>query len=170
MSRLKISVTGKILLLFLVIAIITIGFSFFIGSPLIEEMGQKGITRSIDLGEKAVQDSSNALEQSAEQQIFSLVQDKAEITNLYFERSEGDLRFIAEAAQKQVSEPLQTGGQSVAIVNGPQNPNASGFLHVAPGVSLNETSEEIRYLSEMDRFCIPLVATNPDLDSIYIGT
>ncbi|HWQ66447.1 MAG TPA: SpoIIE family protein phosphatase [Methanospirillum sp.] len=170
MSIIKPSVTGKVILLFLIIAIITIVFSFLIGSPLIEEVGHKASLRSVGLGEKAVEDSSIALERGAEQEIFSLAKDKAEITNLFFIRSEGDLKFLADAAEQQFADPLTEKKTIYTKLNPPQDPNKSALWHSAPGISANITDDEVRYLSEMDRYCIPLYATNPDLDSVYIGT
>jgi len=170
MNRIKISVSQKILLLFLTIAIITIGFSFIIGSPLIEETGKKAAARSTGLGEKAVQDSSAALEKSAERELLSLAQDKAEITTQYFARAEGDLRFLADATETVLSDDITDTGQGYGKNQTPADPVKAALIHASPNATAEITGDEAGYLSRMDHICIPLLSTNPDLDSIFIGT
>ena len=170
MKRVNISVSQKILLLFLAITIITIGFSYFIGSPLIEETGQKASIRSTGLGEKAVQDSSAALEESAERELSSLARDKAEITNLYFTRAEGMMRFLAGVAAQHVYENGTVPGAVYTKEIRPPDPAKAALIHLAPNASTSITGDEATFMSGMDKFCIPLLGVNSDLDSIYIGS
>ncbi|MDD1725141.1 MAG: cache and HAMP domain-containing protein, partial [Methanospirillum sp.] len=169
MSQGKISVTIKILFLFLVIAIITLGFSVFIGFPLIEEIGRKASVSSIDLGEKAVEDSSQALLQSAERELLSLAQDKAELSNYYFSRSENNLKFLYQVVKQEMDIPASGTGHVYGNDSPPADPKTSSLLHAAPNASPG-TNEEVGYLSDMDKYFLPLYGTNADLDSIYIGT
>lgn len=169
MSQGKMSVTIKILILFLLIAIITLGFSVFIGFPLIEEIGQKASVSSIDLGEKAVEDSSQALLESAERELLSLAQDKAELSNYYFTRSEDNLEYLAEASKQLMTMPASGSGHVYGNDTPPADPNGSSLLHTAPNASPG-SDEEIRYLGDMEQYLLPLYGTNTDLDSVYIGT
>lgn len=166
----KISVTIKILILFILIAIITIGFSLFIGTPLIEKIGQTATIKSTELGDKAVRDSSSALLASAKQELFSLASDKAEITNLFFIKNGGDLEFLAKTAKQQMQQPVTNAGPIYTKEIIPPDPMRAGLLHSAPNATHNETSKEALLLTEMNRYCIPLYETNPDIDSIFIGT
>ncbi len=170
MNLIKLSVSHKILLLFLVISILTIGFSFFIGSPLIEETGQKAAVRSSTLGEKAVEDSSAALTASAKRELLSLAGDRAEITNLYFVRYNGYLHQITEAAGMHLAVPPPPPGEMNTVETRPENPGTAALMHLVPGAGSDTGSEEAVYLSGMDDVCIPLIGTDTNIDSVYIGS
>ena len=172
----KISVAFKILILFFVITLVTIGFNLFIGIPLFEEIGQKASIRSTELGEKAVQDSSAALLASAKSELFSVATDKAEIANLFFEKNEGGLRYLVEITKDQMSQPVNKSHTIYFRDIKPDDPKRASLLHVSANASVNGSSDEAYLLSEMfllselDEFCIPLLDTKPDIDSIFIGT
>ena len=170
MTRKNVSVTIKILFLFFIIAIVTIAFSLIIGTPLIEKIGQTASVKSTELGERAILDSSAALLMSAKQELFSLASDKAEITNLFFLKHERNLQFLAETAKKEMKGPFSSTGILYTKEARPPDPEKAGLIHAAPNATFDASNKEVLLLSGMDKYCIPLDNTNPDIDSVFIGT
>ena len=92
------NVRTKILLLFLGLSVLSLLVTGFVAVYTITGVGNLAESSSISLGREAVNDSSAALMQSAEQNLLRIASDQAEVTDVIFFDTEAEVDILAAHA------------------------------------------------------------------------
>lgn len=159
------SVGTKVFLLFLVLAIFAMGLIASVALFTIDSVGDTAETSSAALGDRAVNDSISALEQSAEIHMLRLATDQADISNTMFEKVAAETSIVSGYA-----EWLQDNqGNYVEITPSSTGIPASTYV-LAPNVSQDSVSSELPLLRNMDIIFHQVVSADPNIAYTYIGT
>jgi len=171
MVPIRLNVRAKILLLFLSLSVISLLITGFVAVYTITGIGNLAGESSVSLGREAVNDSSTALMQSAEQNLLQTASGQAAVTNVVLSDTEAELDFLAaHAAQLQRSPP--------AIYNSPafvREWSRPALLTLSPaifisGTSVTPESEEFASVAGMAHLLRAVRQNDPDLASIYTAT
>ncbi|MDD1702990.1 MAG: SpoIIE family protein phosphatase [Methanoregula sp.] len=145
-----------------------VGYSAF---QTMGDMGSYALTSSGELGDRAVSDSSNALEANAESSLLRLATDQADISNVVFEHVENEMNTLAGyASPVRVQAVTATARTQYSQDQVPPDRNASSVYILAPGVSASGVQAELTSLSSMDVVMQPLLASDNHLTQVYVGT
>ncbi len=167
----KCSLTVKILAVFLALSVTSLAFIGILASINIRGISTYAIDTQVSLGNQAVSESTEALENQAKEALLRLVKDQAALSNTIFEKIGADLNLVSAYASSVWSNPLQIDEQSTLSSNEmPLDPYAASVYLLAPGVDFNSVAEEVSLSRKMDELFKPLLADSPELAWIYIGT
>ena len=167
----KIRIRTKILIIFLGLTLISLILVGYIAFNNIRGVGDYALQSSISLGESAVNDSAEALENQAEEHLLRLVKDQAAISNTLFEKVEAEMNVVVKFAATLWSNPPSLGYQhSYSQEEEPDDIYASSVYVLAPDVAVEAVREELNLSSNLDDIFIPIYANDPNLAGIYIGT
>jgi phosphoserine phosphatase RsbU/P len=165
------NVRTKILLLFLGLSVLSLLVTGFVAVYTITGVGNLAESSSTSLGREAVNDSSAALIQSAEQNLLRVASDQAEVTDIIFSDTEAEVAILAaQAAELQRYPPV--------FVIAPlyvQEKSRPPLLAASPvifvnGTLVNAESEEFASLAGMSHLLKVTKEADPDLASIYVAT
>jgi sigma-B regulation protein RsbU (phosphoserine phosphatase) len=166
-----ISLTTKILIVFLVLSIVSLVIIGSLALNEIQEVGNYALKNNISLGRQAVTDSTNALEDQAEEHLLRLVKDRATISNTLFEKVEAEMNTIARFASTLWSNPPSAGYPgSYSREEKPKDIYAVSVYVLAPNVAVEEVEEELEISSKMDDIFIPVYANDSNLVRVGMGT
>ncbi|HNX17259.1 MAG TPA: SpoIIE family protein phosphatase [Methanoregula sp.] len=167
----KMTVQAKILVVFLSLSMVALGIVGYAAFSTMSDMGAFALASSGQLGDRAVLDSTTALESNAEQSLLRLATDQADISNVVFLQVESEMNTLAgyaSALQTQSgpvsSHPLYSQSKR------PNDPGKSSVYLLAPGVSLQDVQDELYSLATLDDVMRPLLASDPRITQVYIGT
>ncbi len=96
--HIRLNVQAKILAAFLVLSVLSLVVTGFFAFAAITRMGTYAGGSSQTLGENAVNDSSYALQMTAEEYLQRVAIDQANITNVLFEDSNSEMNILAAHA------------------------------------------------------------------------
>jgi len=167
----RIGLTAKILIVFLVLSTVSLAVigSFTLSN--LRGLGEYASQSNLSLGERAVTNSTNALQNQAEEYLLRLAKDQATISNMVFKDVEAETDIMAEYASTLWSNPsLFTYRLSHSEEEKPDDIYSSSVYMLAPNITLNAARKELNLLSNMDNIFIPIYANDPDLTRVYIGT
>ena len=167
----KIKIRTKILVAFLGLTLISLILLGYVALNNIKGVSDYTLQSSISLGESAVNDSAEALENQAEEHLLRLVKDQAAISNTLFEKVEAEMNVVAKFAATLWSNPPSPGYQhSYSQEEEPDDIYATSVYVLAPDVAVDSVKEELNLSSNMDDIFIPIYVNDPNLAWIYIGT
>jgi len=167
----KMTVRAKILVVFLSLSMVALGVVGFAAFSTMSDMGAYALTSSGQLGDRAVSESSTALEANAEASLLRLATDQADISNVVFLQVESEMDTLAGyAASVQArsgpSAPLPLYSQSER----PPDPNTSSVYLLAPGVTRTDVQDELFSLASLDDVMRPMLLSDPRITQVYVGT
>lgn len=167
----RLTVKAKILLVFLSISMAALCIVGFSAISAMSGMGSYALESSGALGTRAVSDSTSALEANAESSLLLIARDQADISNVVFEQVASEMTALAGyAATVQqypagpVSRPLYSQQDQ------PPDPASASVYILAPGVTRTAVSGELSLLQQTDDLMHPLLASDPRLAQVYVGT
>lgn len=167
----RLNVTAKILVVFLALSIASLVLTGSIALITISGVGEYALESGISLGNRAVNDSTTALEQNAEESLLRLAQDQAAISNTLFEQVEAETKVMAAFASSLMNEtPSLPATPSHAQYERPEDIYACSSYVLAPDVTVEQVGEELNRSSTMDTIFIPIYASDPHAQWVYIGT
>lgn len=167
----RLNVREKILLLFLSLSVISLLITGFVAVYTITGIGNLAGESSVSLGREAVNDSSAALMQSAEQNLLQTASGQAAVTNVVLSDTEAELDFLAaHAAQLQRSPPaIHTSPAFVREWSRPALLSHSPAIFIS-GTSVTPESDEFASVAGMAHLLRAVRQNDPDLASIYLAT
>jgi len=158
-------------IVFLVLSIVSLVVIGSLALNEIHEVGNYALKSNISLGRQAVTDSTNALEDQAEEYLLRLVKDQATISNTLFEKVEAEVNTIAKFASTLWSNPPSAGyPRSYSQEEKPKDIYAVSVYLLAPNVAVEEIEEELEISSKMDDIFIPVYGNDSNLVCVGIGT
>jgi len=167
----RFNLTTKILVVFLALSVVSLAIVGVLASINLRGMSNYALDSQTSLGERAVSDSTQALENQAEKDLLRLATDQAAISNAIFEKIGSDINIVAEYASRLWSNPSLFGSQhSYSLTEKPPDPYAASVYLLSPGITASSVAEEVNLSSNMDDIFKPLLANNPNMTWIYIGT
>jgi phosphoserine phosphatase RsbU/P len=168
---LHLNVRAKILLVFLGLSVLSLLVAGFVAEYTITGVGDLAESGSTSLGREAVNDSSVALMQSAEQNLLRVASDQAAVTNVIFSDTEADIDILAVHASHLQQYPPDTVTDPWYSRGETQLPllTASPVIF-ARGTKVTSESEEFRALAGMAHLLRAVHEADPDLESIYVAT
>jgi len=165
----RISVRTKILIVFLSLSMVALGIVGFAAFSTMSDMGSYALASSGQLGDRAVSDSTTALEANAEASLVRLATDQADISNVVFSQVDGEMDTLAGYAATVQPRPVVP-RQIYSPSDHPEDPNASSVYVLAPGVSRPGVQDELYGLASLDDVMGPMLASDPRITQMYIGT
>jgi sigma-B regulation protein RsbU (phosphoserine phosphatase) len=170
-SEFHLTVKGKILALFLFLSVLSLLVTGIVAVYTIAGIGNLAEKSSISLGMEAVNDSSAALTQSAEQHLFRIASDQAAVTDIIFSDTEAELGILAAQAAELQRDPagFVPAAQFVEEKSRPALYRASPVFFAA-GTSVTAGSEEFAALAGMAHLLETVRESDPDLENIYVAT
>ena len=167
----KIRIGTKILAVFLGLFLVSLILFGYVTLNSIREVGDHCLESSILLGGRAVNDSTMALENQAEEYLLRLAKDQADISNTLFEKVESETNVMTMFASALWSNPPPSGyRRSYSHEEEPDDIYATSVYKLAPDVAVDTVRDELNLSSIMDDIFIPIHANDPNLDLIYIAT
>jgi sigma-B regulation protein RsbU (phosphoserine phosphatase) len=167
----RLGVTAKILIVFLTLSIASLVITGSIALITISGVGDYALESGVSLGNRAVNDSTTALENDAEEYLLRMATDQAAISNTLFERVEAETSIMAQFASTLVNDPSSYTHKPLYAQNEtPEDVYARSAYALAPDVDVAAVSEELNVSSCMDDIFIPIYAADPHLTWVYIGT
>jgi len=165
------NVRAKILLLFLGLSVLSLLVTGFVAVYTINGVGNLAESGSISLGREAVNDSSAALMQSAEQNLQRIASDQAAVTDVVFFDTESEMLILASHAgylQRDppdvIPAPWYTGEDNQPLLLAP---TPVIFMN---GTMVTPESEEYKSLTGMAHLLRATKDADPDLTSVYVAT
>src|SRR5271157_3966987 len=104
-SRSRLNVRAKILIIFLALAVIALLITGYVALFSISDVGKSAENSSLSLGQGAVDDSTIALQTSAEDHLIRIASDQAEVTNVLFENTDSEMDILAAAVPMLADNP-----------------------------------------------------------------
>ena len=132
-------------------------------------MGSYALASSGQLGDRAVSDSTTALEANAEASLVRLATDQADISSVVFSQVDGEMDTLAGYAATVQARPAVP-RQIYSPSDQPGDPHASSVYVLAPGVSRAGVQDELYGLASLDDVMGPMLASDPRITQMYIGT
>jgi sigma-B regulation protein RsbU (phosphoserine phosphatase) len=149
-------------------ALCIVGFAAF---STMSDMGSYALESSVQLGERAVSDSTAALEANAESSLLRLANDQAAISNVVFEQVGSEMEALAGYADTVRRRPVIPATRTLYSQDEhPADPEKASVYILAPGVMQSSVNDELSALSMMDDLIRPLRASDTRLTQAYVGT
>ena len=169
--RIRLPVRTKILLVFLGLSMAALLLAGSLAFVQMDDVSRYALARSTDLGARAVNDSTAALERNAEESLLRLAQDQAYISTILFEQVNGDLEVMGRYAATVMANPSMVRPRHFYLQDEePEDRRATSVLFLSPGVDGGRLRDERNAAGMMDDIFIPVSATNRHLAGVYIGT
>ncbi|MBS1125742.1 MAG: protein,cache protein [Nitrospirae bacterium] len=167
----RFSVRAKILSVFLALSVSALILTGFLAFTQMEDVSSFAVNRSTELGNRASADSARALEKNAQDSLLKLASDQAYISNVIFERVEGEIGIMAFYANDiQIHPGKVTARHHYTEEDHPDNPFSTSVLFYSPGVRNTVPAEEVDAIGMMDQVFIPVFASDRRIAAVYIGT
>ncbi|MDD1683531.1 MAG: HAMP domain-containing protein, partial [Methanoregula sp.] len=165
------NVRAKILLLFLGLSVLSLLVTGFVAVYTITGVGNLAESSSTSLGREAVNDSSAALQQSAEQNLLRVASDQAEVTDVIFADTEAEVGILAAHATELQRYPpvFVIAPLYVQEKSQPDLFSASPVIFIN-GTFVNPESEELASVAGMAHLLKATKDADCDLASIYVAT
>lgn len=169
--RIRLSVTTRTLLVFLALSVGAVLVTGFVATWQIREISSYAIERSGDLGVRAIDDSTTALERDAQSSLLRLARDQAYISNILFEQVEGETTAMTHFAQEAMDNPSRARQRHFYLQDEePTDRHSTSVLYLSPGVEKDISPVERNAAGMMDDIFISLFSTDRQLSAVYVGT
>ena len=167
----RIGLSAKILIVFLVLSIVSLAVITYFTLSGLRKLGDYVSKRNLSLEERVVSNSTNALQNQAEEYLLRLAKNQAAISNVVFKNVEAETNTMAEYASTLWSNPSFFKYRRFhSQEEKPDDIYSSSVYMLAPNITLDAARKELNLLSNMDNIFIPIYANDPDLTRVYIGT
>ncbi|MDD1685860.1 SpoIIE family protein phosphatase [Methanoregula sp.] len=167
----NLNVRAKILILFLALALVSLIITGYVAFWTIGDISRSAETSSLVLGTEALDESTAALVESAQDNLLRIASDQAEITNVLFEDTDTELEILAvQASTLQANPPVRPIIHAYDSNNPPGDPFAATLYYLAPGITISPDSEEFRRPAGMDDLLKGTFDADGNLSSLYIAT
>jgi len=171
MSRFKLKITGKILLILLGLSLLSLTFFSAVAVNNMANMGRYALESNASLGASAVSDSSDALEKQAREQLLTMAIDQAVISDALFEKVESETALVASYVADLWERPDDfPGGRTYFQDEQPDTIYTASVSVLAPGITPAAVSTDLRLLSNLDSVFIPVFQKDRNLTQLYVGT
>jgi len=171
MPRFKLKITGKILLILLGLSLLSLTFLSAVAVSNMANMGGYALESNASLGASAVSDSTAALEKQAREQLLTLAIDQAVISDALFEKVESETALVAGYTADLWERPDDfPGGRIYFQDEQPDTIYTASVSALAPGVTPEAVSTDLRLLSNLNSIYIPVFQTDHNLSQLYVGT
>ncbi|MDD5648408.1 MAG: SpoIIE family protein phosphatase [Dehalococcoidia bacterium] len=171
MSRFKLKITGKILLILLGLSLLSLTFLSAVAVSNMANMGRYALESNASLGASAVGDSTDALQKQAREQLLTLAIDQAVISDALFEKVESETALVASyTADLWKRSDDFPGGRTYYQDEQPDTIYTASVSALAPGVTPDAVSTDLRLLSNLNSIFIPVFQTDHNLSQLYVGT
>ena len=170
-TQVRISVKTKILLVFLILSVSALLVTGILAFIQISEVSRYALESSGSLGDRAVQDSTAAMERDARESLMKLARDQAYISNIIFDRVSGEIEMMATYAAVIQADPSRVRPMHFFLQDErPPDPAKTAVLFLSPGVEKNVPVGERNTAGMMTDIFIPLFAADRNLAAVYVGT
>ncbi|MFC1925408.1 SpoIIE family protein phosphatase [Chloroflexota bacterium] len=167
----RFSLTTKILVVFLALLVVSLAVVGTLALVSLQDMGDHALHSQESLGEQAVHDSTQALEDQAEEYLLRLSKNKAAISNTLFEEIEAGINTGGDYASQLWSNPVpSTVPYSYSAEEKPDDIYSASVYYTSPDVTPGSVADDIDLTSCMDEIFIPVLGNNSYLLWIYMGT
>jgi sigma-B regulation protein RsbU (phosphoserine phosphatase) len=171
MPRIKLKITGKILLILLGLSLVSLTFFSAMALNNMANMGKYALESNASLGASAVSDSTDALEKQAREQLLSMAIDQAAISDSLFEKVESETSLVASYMSDLWKRPGDyPGGRTYFQDEQPDTIYTASVSVLAPDVTQAAVSADLRLLSNLNSVFIPIFQTDRNLTQLYVGT
>jgi len=170
-TKFRLKITTKILLTLLGLSIVSLIIFYYVSLSNMTQLGDYALESNTNLGNRAVNDSANALEKQAEANLLQLATDQAAISNTLFKRVEDEVHVLSSFASELYRNPQSfSSRRSYSQSEKPADIYAASVYLLAPGVYTEATQKEIDLLSNMDTVFTPIRQNDANLTWTYIVT
>lgn len=164
----RFGVAAKLLLVMILLTSIIFLVIGGVSWIMMDNLGNYATGSSQALGEKAIGESTTALEEDAEIYLLRLATDQAEITDMIFERIISEMNVINAYGREIIQGSNITPVQWYTKENKPLKPGEAGVIHLSPGVQLNDVRDEIDRISSFQAVFNPLFHADNRLTALYV--
>lgn len=165
------SVRTKILLVFLALSLSALLVTGILAFSQMDETSRFAVDRSTDLGNKASDSSTTALESDAQASLLRLAKDQAYISNILFEQVRGDIDIMAYyASEIQGHQQMVQAQKHYTQDQPPADRYSTSLLFFAPGTEKTATADEVNAAGMMDQIFIPVYSADKRIAAVYAGT
>lgn len=133
----------------------------------ISNLGNYATESSLALGERAIGESTTALEEDAEIYLLRLATDQAEITDMVFERIISEMKVINDYG-KEIIRKNNTPVEWYSRDTRPTKPGETGVIHLSPNCSPEDVRDEIYALSSFQPVFNTLFHADNRLTALYV--
>ena len=167
----RFSVKTKILLVFLLLSVSALLVTGILAFIQIGEVSRYAVESSSSLGDRAVEDSTAAMEKDARGSLLRLARDQAYISNIIFDRVSGEIEMMASYAGSIQADPSRVRARHFYLQDEePADRTETSVLFLSPGIEKNVPVEERDAAGMMTDIFIPLFAADKNLAAVYVGT
>ena len=171
MPRIKLKITGKILLILLGLSLISLAFFSAMALNNMANMGRYALESNASLGASAVSDSTDALQKQAREQLLALATDQAAISDALFEKVESETSLVASYMADLWKRPADfPGGRTYFQDEQPDTIYTASVSVLAPDIAPAAVSADLRLLSNLNSVFIPVFQADRNLTQLYVGT
>ena len=169
--RIRLNIRAKILIAILALSVISLLITGFFAFSSLTDMGRYANESSRSLGENALNDSSAALQTTAEEYLVRVATDQANITNVLFEDSNSEMNILAaHAAMLPYNLPIASQIPAYPPYVNLTDPLTATLFEFAPTSLLKPASEEVQVLAGMDDMLRAVYVTDEDMTAVYIAS
>lgn len=167
----RLSVKTKILLVFLLLSVSALLVTGILAFVQIGEVSRYALESSGSLGDRAVEDSTAAMERDAMDSLLRLARDQAYISNIIFDRVAGEIEMMASYAASIQQDPARVRTMRFYLQDeDPPDRTLTTVLFLAPGVERDIPVDERDAAGMMTDIFIPLYTADRNLAAVYVGT
>ena len=169
--RSRFNVRAKILLLFLSLSVIALLVTGYVAFFTISDVGRSAETSSLGLGQEAVDETTTALQVSAEEHLVRIASDQAEVTNVLFEDTDSEMEILAAAVTTLPDNPPVTPRISSFGRSGqPADPRNAVLVFLLPGSRVTRDDAEYQALGGVDDMLAAVYLADENMSSTYVVT
>lgn len=170
-NPIRLTVQAKILVLFLSLALISLLITGFYAFSAIGSIGSYARASSEELGNIAVNNSSQELQNVGEEYLLRVASDRAEITNTLFEDSNSEMAILAaNTVLLQNNSPLIPFTKLYPPEYGPGDPLNGALILFAPSATVTPSSRESHVLAGLADSIRAVYRADKDMTQVYVAT
>jgi len=167
----KFTVRIKILIMFLILALISLLVTGYVALYTIGSVAKSAESSSLTLGQEVLDETTTTLQASAKASLMQMARDHAEIVHELFMDTETELGLMADqAATLQKNPPIQPIIPSRNVDNPPKDPFSAVSYSFSPGVKIPINSPEFLRAAGMDDLLKGTYVEDTNLTSVYLAT
>jgi sigma-B regulation protein RsbU (phosphoserine phosphatase) len=171
MKRIKLKITAKILLVLLGLSLVSLLIFMTVSLNNMVSLREYALKSTTALGARAVEDSSSALKLQAEEELLMLAIDQAALSNALFDKVSSEADVISNFVIQMWSNPQQVPTKHIYFqAEKPDTIYAASVAILAPGVSAEAVSGDLKLCASLDNIFIPILQNDYNVTQIYLGT
>ncbi len=163
----RFGVTVKLLLIMVLLTSLIFLIIGGISWIVINNLGNYATESSLAFGERAIGESTTALEEDAETYLLRLATDQAEITNMVFEQIISEMKVINDYG-KEIIRKNNTPVEWYSHDTRPTKPGETGVIHLSPNRLPEDVRDEIYALNSFQPVFNTLFHADNRLTALYV--